>query len=158
MKYQPREERDIRSALVVPAGEYDFEVVDAEEKVSKKGNDMIEMQLKVFIDVEEVRVKDWLVPGTDLGDLKLNQFAHATGLQDIYFNSGLTAYSCVGACGRLRLGITSSAEYGTQNAVKSYVSQRAGADQTDTPYSEEVKPKLPQHANVGPGRPDDIPF
>ena len=48
MEYTPRQDREIRDALCLQPGVYDFEVAEATEKVSKKGNDMIELKLRVF--------------------------------------------------------------------------------------------------------------
>lgn len=122
MNYRPRDEKELRSALVLPAGVYDFEVIGARETVSKKNNDMIELELQIFVpDGTTRQVKDWLVPGSDLGDLKLNRFAHATGLQDEYFGGGLSDALCRGAVGKCKLGIDSDPQWGDQNKVKGYV-------------------------------------
>lgn len=138
MKYVPREEKEIRSSLVIPPGEYDFEVVRAAEKVSKSGNDMIELDLKVFHDAGESYVRDWLVPGSDLGDLKLNRFAFATGLEDIFFNGGLSEAACLGACGKARITISSSEEYGDQNSVKGYVVSKLDAEVEEPPPADPI--------------------
>jgi hypothetical protein len=122
MEYQPRREDELRSAMCLTPGDYDFEVVSAMEKVSKSGNDMIEMQLRVFCEDGSTRlIRDWLVPGSDLGDLKLNRFAHATGLEDLYFEGGLSGLACVGASGKVRLTIQADPKYGDQSRVKDYV-------------------------------------
>jgi hypothetical protein len=122
MEYQPRREDELRSAMCLTPGDYDFEVVSAMEKVSKSGNEMIEMQLRVFCEDGSTRlIRDWLVPGSDLGDLKLNRFAHATGLEDLYFEGGLSGLACVGASGKVRLTIQADPKYGDQSRVKDYV-------------------------------------
>jgi hypothetical protein len=122
MEYQPRQDREIRESMVLTPGEYDFEVVEAVEKVSKAGNDMIELKLRIFVPDGSTRLlNDWLVPGSDLGDLKLNRFAHATGLQDAYFAGELSSLNCTGAAGKVRLTVQADEKYGDQSRVKDYV-------------------------------------
>ncbi len=133
MQYTPREEKEIRSNMLLSPGEYDFEIVSATEKTSKAGNDMIELQVRVFPgdDSSPRLLKDWLVAGSDLGELKINRFAHATGLQDEYFAGNFTGLTCEGATGKLRITVQSSAQYGDQNSVRDYVPPRAaGEDET----------------------------
>ncbi len=128
MDYNPKQERDIRNEMMMAPGEYDFEVVDAKEKTSKAGNDMIELSIRVFpTDGGSPRLmRDWLVGGSTLGELKINRFCHATGIQDVYFSGGLSALSCVGVGGKCRLTITSSADYGDQNGIKDYIVASSG--------------------------------
>jgi len=122
MEYTPRQESSIREAQCLEPGTYEFEVTGAAEKVSKNGNDMIELSLRVFAPDGTTRtMRDWLVPGSDMGDLKLNRFCHATGLQGAYFAGELSAFACGGVSGTLRLTVEQSEQYGTQNRVKDYV-------------------------------------
>lgn len=130
MDYKPRTEREIKDSMVLSPGEYDFEIETAVEKTSKKGNDMIEMQVRIFCPDGTTRLlRDWLVAGGDLGELKINHFVHATGLQDCYFAGNFSALDCEGACGRLRLTITSSEQYGDQNSVKDYIVAKTPDDE-----------------------------
>lgn len=175
MDYTPKTEKDLRENMLLPPGLYNFEVVEALEKQSKKGNDMIELNLRIFVDDGTTRLlKDWLVPGSDLGDLKLNRFAHATGLEQMYFSSDLTALACVGAVGEVRVTIEGNDDYGDQNRIKDYVP----VDRAKPPVETAAKPvgvpaqqtrrankkkadansELSQVANGEQGYDPDIPF
>ncbi len=129
MDYTPQTEREIRDSMIMAPGEYDFEVVTAKDTVSKNsGNEMIAMSVRVFpTDGSSPRlINDYLVPGSKLGELKMNRFCHATGLQDIYFAGDLNGLACEGAAGKLRLTVSSSAQYGDSNSVKDYIVPNAG--------------------------------
>jgi hypothetical protein len=176
MQTNPRDERDIRNDMLLPPGEYDFEVAKATEKVSKSGNDMIELQLRIFTEGSPRLLKDWLVSGTSMGDLKINRFCHATGLQDAYFADELTGFSCEGATGRVKLTITSSEQYGDQNGVRDYIVQqpddqaeRAVAEPVEAPAKKPKGKKPPARAAAADlyeatyeetlaGHDDSIPF
>ncbi len=60
------------------AGTYEFVVEEAEDKVSKAGNEMIAIVLKVN---DRMSVRDWLVSTTPW---KLKQFLDSVGRPDIY--------------------------------------------------------------------------
>lgn len=132
MKTNPRSERDIRDEMVLPAGEYDFEVESACDKTSQKGNEMIELTLCVFAEDGSTRkVRDWLLTSMEL---KLNRFCYATGLQDAYIADELTSFTCQGATGKVKLGIEDSDEYGKQNRVKDYIVPKpADSEPADPP-------------------------
>lgn len=138
MQYNPRDEREIRTNMLLSPGEYDFEVIGAIEKVSKNNNDMIELQVRVFPhdDSSPRLLRDWLVAGSDLGELKINRFAHATGLQDMYFDGSLNSLACEGVAGKLRLTITSSEQWGEQNSIKDYLPLGMGDESSQAPAVE----------------------
>jgi hypothetical protein len=125
MNFDPKSESEIRSSMVLPPGVYDFEVAEATEKVSKAGNDMIELQLRVFPgDGGSPRLlRDWLVSTMEL---KLNRFCYATGLEDAYNEGSLTAFACLGASGQCRVTVEGDEKYGDQNRIKDYVVERNG--------------------------------
>lgn len=61
--------------VILTPGEYPFEVIDANEKTSKAGNEMIELQLRVD---DRARVYDNLV-FTEGAWWKINQFLESIG-------------------------------------------------------------------------------
>ena len=174
MEYQPRQDREIRDAMCLQPGIYDFEVAEAAEKVSKKGNDMIELKLRVFTPDGSTRfVNDWLVPGSDMGDLKLNRFAHATGLQDAYFAGELNGFNCTGATGKVKTTIQTDETFGDQVHVKNYVVpsevvyeevQHTPPDDYNQDVPQDVPPKQTKRAltdkyeDALKAGGDDIPF
>jgi len=128
MKYSPSTEKELRSAMVMDPGIYSFEVISAKDATSKKGNDMIELTLRVFPNDPDSGpriIKDWLVAGSPLGELKINNFCHCVGIQDAYFAGEFSAFQCEGQAGSLRLTIQASEQYGDQNSVKAYVVPKA---------------------------------
>lgn len=172
MQYTPRQDREIRDAMCLKPGIYDFEVAEATEKVSKKGNDMIELKLRVFGPDGSTRfVTDWLVPGGDMGDLKLNRFAHTTGLQDAYFAGELNGFNCTGATGKVRTTIQADETFGDQVRVKDYVVesdddavQHAPPDDYNqepprgVPASQTKRSLTDKYEDVVKAGGDDIPF
>ncbi len=132
MDYTPQSEREIRDSMLLPPGEYDFEVLKGEDTVSKaSGNEMIKLTLNIFPhdDTKPRTINDYLVPGSKMGELKINRFCHAIGIQDVYFSGGLSGMACEGAAGRLKLTVQSSTQYGDQNNVRDYVVVK-GEDET----------------------------
>lgn len=159
MQFTPKSERQIRDALLLPPGEYDFEVVKAEDKVSKtSGNEMIELQLRIFHEDGSPRmVRDYLVSSMEL---KLNRFCRAVGLSEAYQDGNLTAYACEGVSGRCKLTIQANEQYGDQNSVKDYLVAKDEAESPNTDRTKAVGVPAQQTANALSNRtPDDqIPF
>lgn len=100
----------------------DFEVVEAEEGVSKKGNEMIKLKLKVYApDGSGHYLFDYLVSGAK-SRYKVKQFCKAVGIlvQDGVENE-ISDQDCVGKAGKLVVVQEDSDTYGTQNKVAEYV-------------------------------------
>lgn len=103
MQFESKTEEQIKAELVMPEGEYDFEVTEAVNKVSRAGNDMIEVKLKVFAPDGGFRmVTDYLMPKMAF---KLRHFCETTGLMDRYDAGNLTAMNCENRTGRVLLQI-----------------------------------------------------
>jgi VCBS repeat-containing protein len=157
MKFSPKTEDELRSMMIVHGGTYDFEVADAENAVSKKGNDMIALKLTVFTsDGTEQQVRDWLV-GSDhpLQLAKLQAFCKATGLLEHYFSGTLDADLCKGLGGKLKIAITDSPQYGQQRSVADYLGECPAS--LATPIA--AGPTASQTARANNAIPDDeIPF
>ena len=122
MNFLPMTEEEIRSANLIPEGIYNFEVMSAEDKTSAKGNEMIELQLKVWDNIgKEHNIKDWLmgIPGMMY---KLKHFCEVTGILGQYENGIVTSLSCTGKTGKLHLMIQKdkTGKYPDKNSVKDY--------------------------------------
>ena len=82
MKVAVHSETEARKASqrkLLSAGQYPARIIEAVEKASKAGNDMIELLVTVRgADGEERELRDWLV-GNDRGALKLRHAAEAVG-------------------------------------------------------------------------------
>lgn len=122
MKFEHHEEENQTRNIVEP-GEYDFEVIQATDTVSKeKKNEMIRLLLKVYTKEGETTVFDYLV-ATEKGYWKIKQFCQAVGLLAKYEAKELNSYDCVNKTGRLELGISKDKNnlYSDQNSVKRYI-------------------------------------
>ena len=152
MRFEPKtrqqledEEKKRLEESLLPKGTYDFEVFRAEEAVSKKGNDMIALGLRIFAPDGSVPfVNDWLLEAMAY---KLRHFCETTGLLAKYDDGSLCAEDCKHAAGKVQLDIEKAKNnYGPKNVVKDY-----GAG----PESDE----MPSHkATKDPSEEDDIPF
>jgi hypothetical protein len=160
MQFQPktqediiREQREFAEKNVLPKGEYDFEVMAAEDAVSKRtGKEMIKLTLKVWgLDGKERSVTDYLLGAMEH---KLYHFAHATGLGEQYRDGGLEAIDCEGRSGRVKLKVESSDQYGTKNAVVDYVAEKP----KEAAPAPALKAKPPVDPDLDAPEEDDIPF
>lgn len=109
--------------MLIPDGEYDFEVESAEDKTSKGGNEMIALTLKVWDHNGAAReIRDWLVNSdAAMCQLKIRKFCEATDLMEAYQDGSLNAMMCQGVAGRVAIGATENAQYGPQNVVEGYL-------------------------------------
>lgn len=150
MKFQPKSEEDLKRESLLAPGTYDFEILEAKDAVSKKGNDMIALKLRVFSsDQGERTVRDWLMPSMGF---KLKHFADTTGLTGAYDAGTLAAEDCQGRAGKVILAIEDSEQYGPQNKVKDY-------EKSKKPAEEAMIQPTPKPVRPDPA-PDDsgIPF
>lgn len=146
MQFQPKSEKDIQSAMLLPKGDYDFQVLEAEDTKSKQGNDMIKVNLGIFHgEAMRLRVFDYLLSAMEA---KLRHFCDTTGLLAVYEAGTLCAQDCKGRSGRVKLIVEEdeSGKYDTKNVVKDYICRPA----KPIGHSVEPAPTLPAE--------DDIPF
>ncbi len=121
MKFQPKSADEIAREKLLPAGDYSFVVSQATEKVSKTGNDMIEVLLRVFKDDGSfVLITDWLM---EKMAHKLRHFCEATNLLEKYEQGTLEAHDLVEKTGKLKLVIQEdkTGAYDPKNSVKDYI-------------------------------------
>lgn len=149
MKFEPKTEKEVEEAGLWAAGEYDFEVVDAEDAQSKKGNDMIAMKLRIYNnDGNYKTVQDWLLESVAY---KLRHFAYGTGLEVAYDAGTLNASDVRGATGRLKLIVKPAADgYPAKNSVADYLLPKSAANGATRP-SGDPRPEPPPLD-------DEIPF
>lgn len=124
MKFTPDSEEKLNEERLLPEGTYDFEVYKALDAVSKKGNEMIRLTLRVFNrDGRTVLVDDYLMEAVKF---KLIHFCKATGLYPRYESGELVAEDCVGRAGEVVLRIEKQDGYEPKNSVKDYVKLAEG--------------------------------
>lgn len=131
MNFKPKTEKEIADENLLPKGEYDFEVVAAEDKVSKKGAEMIQLNVRVFNGESGAYfVRDFLL---EQFSFKLRHFCEATGLIEKYEDGSLEALDCEGRVGRLKLVIKvdKSGQYPPQNNVADYIVPKKKGEEAD---------------------------
>jgi hypothetical protein len=139
MKFTPKSEEEITSENLLPAGIYQFEIVEAKEQVSKSQNEMIKLTLKVWDnDGGEHYVYDYLLESIAY---KLRHAAEVCNLLDKYESGHLSADDFINKSGSLKLDIKKDKtnQYPDQNSVSDYVVLRGGATQLPaTVLSDEI--------------------
>jgi Protein of unknown function (DUF669) len=102
MRLTPKTEEEIQEAGLMPEGCYDFEVIHAEEGTSKKGNEMIIIELAVFDATGRRReIKDYLMEAMAF---KLRHFCETAGIIDDYNAGILDADNLTGKTGKVTIG------------------------------------------------------
>lgn len=120
MKPYTPEEIDAAAGLF-KADSYDFEVMGAVDKVSKSGNEMIEMRVSVYSQDGEVKtIKDWLVDGI-ASAFKVRNFAHSIEMIPEYEAGELTADSILGRTGRCKVGVKKDGDFPEKNVILDYL-------------------------------------
>lgn len=116
--FTPKTEQEIQEEGLLPAGIYPFEVIKAENQMSKKGAPMVKLTLNVYNGESEKIVFDYLLEAMAY---KLHAFCKHTGLQDQYDSGALNVDDMVGKSGFVKLKVQKSDEYGSQNSISNYV-------------------------------------
>jgi hypothetical protein len=165
MRFTPRSASDIDAEQKVqaakfapwPSGVYDFEVMSAEDAVSRAGNDMIALELAVFNKSGERRtIRDWLMEAIAY---KLRHAAEACGVVKLYDKGTLDAVDFVGKTGKLKLGVQPGQDgYGPKNTVKDYVSDEADGRAEVRAQERQVTRSRPAAGPAPSDLDDEIPF
>lgn len=151
VKFSPKTDRELAEANLWPAGEYDFEIVGAEDTQSKKsGADMIKLTVCLFRGDARKNVFDYLM---DAVAYKVKHFCDAVGLAAEYERGELTAEMCKGRVGRCMVKVGEQPGYDPKNEIRDYVKRKEGVPGEDIPSS----PRVPAKAAAG-AEDDGIPF
>jgi len=105
MKFTPKKEEELgKKSFVLPAGEYEFSVMSAEDTKSTAGNEMIKVKLAVYPPDggKPSHVYDNLLEAMAY---KLRHFAFAVGLGEEYSSGKLEASECAGRGGLVTLKV-----------------------------------------------------
>lgn len=89
MKFTSMTEEQIAASGLLPAGVYDFTIVEAIEKTSNSGNDMFQLKLNVFDpnNGNPIVVMDWILPSFPK---KFKHIHDACGLLKQYQDGNVT--------------------------------------------------------------------
>ncbi len=125
MKFTAFTEDQIRSMSgVLNPGIYDFEVANAEDTVSKNGNEMIKLTLRVFDEHgKQYTVYDYLIGNNGFGIGRIKTFCETVGLKDSYDAGELHSMNCVGRAAKVHLIMEKSndPQYTDRLKVKTYL-------------------------------------
>lgn len=164
MKVTSRTKEDLEKEAVERAnsfllqpGDYSFEVFEATEKTSAKGNEMIALKLGIY-DSEGANhiVYDYLL---DAMAFKMRHFCEATELIEQYEAGTLTADDCMGKTGYCSIKIDpANGNYAAKNSVKDYVVKSAGDTVSNDGDDRPIKKSKPAKRPVDPLPDDEIPF
>lgn len=156
MKFQPMSENEIAESNLWPVGDYDFQVFDASDEISKAGNPMVKLTVDVFNDEgDRKRVFDYLVASdTSMG--KVLGFADAVGLREEYNRGELQTVDMVQRSGRCKLGIQKdkNGQYPDKNSVANYI--KATSDVARSNQTGVRKPVARE--KVAADLDDEVPF
>jgi len=121
MQFKPKTDNELAEAGLWKDGIYDFEVVSAEDAVSKSsGNDMVVLELRFFDDDEKTKtIKDYI---TSTQDFKLKAAAKAMGLLSQYDTGNLSAGHFEGKAGKASIKTQpAQGDFTPKNVVASYI-------------------------------------
>src|SRR5258708_1797702 len=105
MKYTPFTEEEAAADGVLPADNYDFEVIDALDQKSQAGKEMIKLTLGVFAkDGGKRYVYDYLIADSKMR-FKVRHFCDGAGILDIFERGELTANDCKARNGRVLIHV-----------------------------------------------------
>lgn len=155
MRFQPKTEAQLVEGRLIPdETECDFEVMSSTHAVSKKGNEMIALKLRVFHQDREAHVYDYLM---ETMGFKLLHFCEAANLTEKYKSGELRASDCENATGKAVIGIEdSSGTYKPKNVVIDYIGHRETAKVVIKP---EVVPSVVKTVTATViTTDDDVPF
>lgn len=126
MKVTPRTEEEIRTMMIWPDGEYSFEILNADEKISKSsGKDMLEILFKVYNnDGKSKLITDYLLDNDDPRmSFKLRHLCNCVGLLESYNKGQLEAIQFIGKSGKaiLKTQKDKFGNYPDKNVIKDYI-------------------------------------
>lgn len=155
MTFKPLTEKEANTGLLLPPGDYDFEIVGAEETFSKNtGLGMFALELRVISDAgEERKIRDYVMTEGKAA-FRLRQLCEACGLLEAYERGELSGFDFERRTGRVKLGVEKSEEYGDKNRVKAYLvpSQNGAASMPPPRPRQEALPAAASAMD------DEIPF
>ena len=151
MKIQPKTEKQIAEDGLLKEGVYGFEIIEAFDKQSKAGNDMIELKVRLFDDEGNSRgaVMDFLMEKIAY---KLRHAAVACGLEDAYNSGELVASDFMNKMGdvKIRIQKDKNGVYPDKNVIADYVVKKEASHNDSPPIGHPI--------HEAPFPDPDVPF
>lgn len=150
--FDPKNEHELVDLL--QEGEGDYEVLNAEEQISKtSGNPMIKLTLKVWDKAgEHQNIFDYLILNPNKYSLrKIRHFCYSNGMQDFYESGKLSSADCIGKTGKctIKTDYDAAGKYAPKSVIADYTINNNSA-------TESAAPK--KSGTEAPAFDDDIPF
>lgn len=123
MRVTPRTPEELQALNLISPGVYDYQVIEAKDRISKSGNEMIELRLRVWDEKGSERtIFDYLL---DSMSHKIRHFSEVNDLLDKYNSGEIEAMDCIGKAGKVEIVIQKdkTGMYGDKNSVKDYVTK-----------------------------------
>lgn len=152
MRFEPKTEREVAEAGLLAPGEYDCECIEGVDDVSKAGNDMIKLRLRVFdADGGTRLITDYLMEKVAY---KLRHACFAFGLGEQYEAGRLEGADFTGRSARVKVAIRKdkTGQYPDQNSIADYLVDEAAPNRAAAPARQAASPR--QMADLD----DEIPF
>lgn len=121
--FTPKTEEELNANNLLTPGIANFEVVQAMQKVSKSGNSMIEMKLRIWDrNGKEKIIHDYLVDIPSMS-YKIKHFCDSTEMSDKYEQGCFSDVDCIGKTGKLKIIISKdkTGGYPDKNSVADYL-------------------------------------
>lgn len=131
LSYTAKSEEQLIKEGLFPDGEYDCEVIDASDALSKKTNNpMLTLTLSVFHpEGRRTQVTDYISFGSNFGERKFRKSAAAFGLEEQYIAGKLAHTDYENRAGKVILAQTDGLDgYPAKNIVKEYLPKTEGAE------------------------------
>lgn len=131
MEFNP----DDANADALPEGEYDAEIVKAEEKTSSKGNPMLVVTLKLFASSGTGFATDYIVTPATL--FKLKKLCKAIGLEAKFAKGKITPNDLIGMGVRVfaKLEEDASGTYPDKNTIAKYLPPQGAVAKAKSPQA-----------------------
>lgn len=144
MRFLAKTEQELMAYKLLQEGVYHFTVTNAEECISKNGNEMIKLTLTIWeSDGGSRQLYDYLLEAMPI---KLRAFANSTGLLEKYGEGQIDADDCEGKEGYVEIIVEPGKPkgdgtlYPARNSVKNYTSLKKEIMQ---PHDNEINDDIP---------------
>ena len=165
MQFKPKseeEDKKVKDFSLLPDGDYDFEVLGAEERFNTAGEPYIAMKLGVW---DQGGRQQWVFNNLSASDTmlwKLRHFAGAVGIMAAYESGDINPLNLMGLSGKCKIYSKKDGKGILRNDVKDYiprVSKPASFSETlKKGINSPVSRQTPSASVAEPIDDDEIPF
>ena len=141
MNFKPKTEKELAMAQLLPDGTYPYEVIEASEGVSKKGNSMVKLKLNVFGRDFSTHIYDY-VSGSFM-EHRLRHFCYSCGLENVYGAGAIEPRQCVGRQGYAHVVLEEKNDgFPAKNVIYDYVIEEASLGPVTVPETSTIPPVI----------------